>query len=87
MKIKVVGCQLMCVLGSEDNHKPCLRELPLCPKTDELLKCHGFEILATHRKDIFLTNLKESVINKKQFMIQALLLISELFLGVHCSVL
>lgn len=47
----------------KDKHRPCLQELLLYYKTNELLMHHGFEIPAICIQDILLINLKESVIN------------------------
>lgn len=63
MKIKIVGCQLVFALISKEKHKHCLRELLLHSKTNELLKCRDFEIVAIYIKDVLLINFKESVIS------------------------
>lgn len=69
----------MFALISKGKYKHCFKELLLSSKTNELLKCQDFEILAIGSKDVLLINLKESVINKKCIVSPGLLLLSELW--------
>lgn len=81
MKTKMVACQPMFASISKEEHKHCLRELLFPSKTNELLKCHGSEILLIYIKGILLVNLKWSVINEKWFLLPIL----ELGCGAHCA--